>query len=334
MISETALVKDLLGEMRTGEPRSEGALTLIPFFAAAPAKDYHLAAESAALGLIQIEEIGGGHVPNVVIHNRGEFPVLLIDGEHLEGAKQSRIINVSALIAARSRTVLPVSCVEQGRWRYTGAKGFTPSGDHSYARLRGMQADASAVAATSGLERRPRQDAVWREVASKHSEMGVRSATGAMRDSYDQHRSALRAIEQTFARPEAGQTGVLASIGGEPLVLDALDRPETLSKLWSRLLSGYALDALRVSPLEPAREVAGTFIIEALTGEFSVHDPVGLGTDVVIASSSVVGNALTWEGGVVHLSLFRRSGTGGTGPSKSRIARPVARRSMRRHFHA
>ena len=49
-----------------------------------------------------------------------EFPnsLLMLDGEELVGAKKNRVLNVTVLIAAQSDTVIPVSCVEQGRWSY------------------------------------------------------------------------------------------------------------------------------------------------------------------------------------------------------------------------
>lgn len=328
------LVRDLLSQMVPGKARRSGGLTLVPFFAAAPANDYFLASEAAGLGLIEIGEVGGGDVPNVVVQNKGDLPVLLVDGEHLEGAKQNRIINVSALIAERSRTILPVSCVEQGRWAYTGDASFAPSQDHAYARLRKMQAEASVVAAHAGRERRPSQGAVWDEVSSKHQEMGVMSSSGAMRDSYEGHRGALRAIQKAFANPEPGQTGVLACIGGEPIVLDAFDRPDTLSKMWKRLVSGYAMDALTAPSDKLPAGVAEEFMAQARAGEFSIQAPVGIGSDVVVTSPAVVGTALAWEEGVVHLTLFGRGRSTDAPDTGGRIATSVTRRRMRRHFHS
>jgi hypothetical protein len=44
--------------------------------------------------------------------------VLILDGEELVGAKQNRIVNTTILVAAGAEIVIPVSCVEQGRWTY------------------------------------------------------------------------------------------------------------------------------------------------------------------------------------------------------------------------
>ncbi len=127
---------------------------------------------------------------------------------------------------------------------------------------------------------------------------------------------------------------MLACIGGEPLVLDAFDRPDTLTKMWKRLVSGYAMDALTAPAVKLAVGVSEEFVAQARGGEFSIHDPVGIGTDVVVTSPAVVGNALAWEGGVVHLSLFGRSRSTSGPDTGGAIATPVRRRRMRRHFHS
>ena len=47
--------------------------------------------------------------------------MLLLDGEELVGAKQNRIVNLSILVPANSELVIPVSCVEAGRWHHASA---------------------------------------------------------------------------------------------------------------------------------------------------------------------------------------------------------------------
>ncbi len=59
-----------------------------------------------------------GSVPDLRVINRAEKMVLILDGEELVGAKQNRIVNTTILVAAQSTLVIPVSCVEQGRWSY------------------------------------------------------------------------------------------------------------------------------------------------------------------------------------------------------------------------
>jgi len=148
-----------------------------------------------------------------------------------------------------------------------------------------------------------------------------------MKDSFDHRRGEVDAIKQAFSSPEAGQTGVIACIGGKAVALDAFDRPETLSKLWPRLLSGYVLDAVG----RPARELEdGTvesFLGRAAASENTSHEGLGLGMDVVLTSPDVVGNALAWEDGIVHLALFARTvdDDSSQGYRAQRIERPSRR---------
>ncbi len=306
MKNDIEVVKSLIGDLERGEPHTSGALTLVPLYGASRGPDYLLASDAIAEGLLRIEEMNGGQVPQLVANNSSDRPVLLIDGEHLEGAKQNRILNVSVLLAAGRQTVLPVSCVEQGRWHYNERPDFVSSDDHSYSRIRRLQAEAG-LQRVGGQKARPSQGRVWDEVAAKSDEMAVaHSPTGAMRDAFDQRRGEVEQIRQTFAAPNEDQTGAIAFVSGKPVAMDLFDRPEILGTMWSRLVSGYSLDAIGM-PANAGYERGKTFLRLAAEAEMTMHEGLGLGMDVTLQSDRIVGNALTHEGGVVHMALFPRS---------------------------
>ena len=65
------------------------------------------------------EEVSeNGDVPHLSVTSTCDQPILIPEGEILVGAKQNRVVNITVLVAPRSRFKLPVNCVEQGRWHY------------------------------------------------------------------------------------------------------------------------------------------------------------------------------------------------------------------------
>ncbi len=304
-----ASVRQLISEeLDPRDPKSAGTLTLVPLFGGMPAKDYIIGADAFAAGLLTITEIGhAGDVTHLEATNKAGSPVLLLDGEHLEGAKQNRILNATVLVAANRTTTLPVACVEQGRWHYQTRPDFASSDDFAYGRLRSRNAATRAESMRASGSRAVDQGEVWAEVALKHQEAGSVSPTGAMRAAFEHRRSELDEIKAVFAEPEPGQTGVIACVAGRPVALDAFDRPETLTRLWSRLLSGYALDAVGHKKTTLEADAVASFLGSAVNATTTGHEGLGLGMDVVITDQSIVGNALTWEERVVHLALFARA---------------------------
>lgn len=302
------VVRNLISEgLAPGSVREAGPLAVVGLFGGAPAKEYVLGQHAFAEGTLQIEELDGGSVPELRAINQGDLPVLLLDGEHLKGAKQDRIVNASILLPAGRETILPVSCVEQGRWHYEGGTTFTPAEDISYARLRRTSAESRSANAVFGSAHEVDQGAVWDEVAEKHREMGVSaSSTGAMDDAYTLRRDDLEEIAVALAEPQPGQTGAIAVVAGTPVALDAFDRPETFSAIWPRLVRGYAMEALGA----PSQKVDDATIERFLDGAVGVQlkesPAVGLGTDVTMTSRKIVGGALAWAEGVVHMAIFPR----------------------------
>mgnify|MGYP001485673302 CR=1 FL=1 len=112
-----------------GDVQSHGALAVLPIMAELPTgPDYLTLSEALAAGTLVITEINeGGSVPELAVMNEGDLPVLLLDGEELAGAKQNRVVNTTILLKEHSKTVIPVSCVEQGAGITPRANSRTPA---------------------------------------------------------------------------------------------------------------------------------------------------------------------------------------------------------------
>ena len=128
---------------------------------------------------------------------------LLMDGEEIVGAKQDRALNTTVLLAPKSRTMIPVSCVEMGRWHYS-SKTFE---SHS----RTMNADmrkSKSMSVNEHLNRTGRftadQGQVWYEIDRKYDRMCVDStSTMAMSAIYESMKSPSEAYMKRF-RPITG----------------------------------------------------------------------------------------------------------------------------------
>ena len=70
------------------------------------------------------------------------------------GAKQNRILNMTVLVAAHSEVIIPVSCVEQGRWGYR-ARHSAPSDFSLYAGLRAKKTRGSPARSARGVHGQP-----------------------------------------------------------------------------------------------------------------------------------------------------------------------------------
>ena len=101
-----------------GTPQHFRHLTVFPLLHPAPREPFYLTLdETLARRCAQVTEVSkGGRVPELRLVNHGDLPILLLDGEELVGAKQNRVLNLTILAPAHSEVVIPVSCVEQGRW--------------------------------------------------------------------------------------------------------------------------------------------------------------------------------------------------------------------------
>lgn len=304
--SPIRLVHDLVaGAFRLGDPRAVEGLTLVPVLGPARAEpEYVLSEEAVAEGTLTIGERDIESVPELLLHNAGPLPVLFVDGEHLVGAKQNRVLNTTVLAEGMRDTVVPASCVERGRWRYRGRTGFAPASEISHPSLRHLSAVAVSQHLRAGLGHVSDQSSVWAEVERLRSQVGARrSPTAAMSDIFRDRRREIDQMTRAFATPDAGQIGVVACVEGDPVTADVFEHPSVLARLWARLIRGYAIEAGGRPPAQVEASRVSKLLAAVVDADATTHEAVGLGTDVIATGPTLVAHALTWRDAVVHLAV-------------------------------
>jgi hypothetical protein len=83
----------------------------------------------------------------------------MLDGEELIGAKQNRVLNLTILAGARSSLIIPVSCVEAGRWNMQ-SQHFSSAAHMQFAsgRASRIARGASGLARAVQSEERKREE--------------------------------------------------------------------------------------------------------------------------------------------------------------------------------
>lgn len=267
--------------------------------------------EALSRNLATMTEVSeNGSVAQLRFTNLSQTSVLIIDGEELVGAKQNRVVNTSILIAAITKTDIPVSCVEQGRWSYK-SRLFMSEGRILSGKIRASKAEqVKHSLKTEGLFSSD-QGVIWSKIGELANCLKAKSPSMEMGAIFCKERPRLDRYTESFA-PLSGQVGAVFAIDGRIVGIEGFGRPETFSKAFRKLVESYALEAINAGeknfPVEPdLAQTVAEFTRGILAGEFETRPSVGLGTDVRLESKSLTGFALVHEEQLLHLSAFDRS---------------------------
>lgn len=313
-----------------GIPTTHQSLTVFPVLVAEPwSLPCQLLTDAIATGTLQVTEVDGGTVPELLVRNDAPRDVLIMDGEQLIGARQNRTTSRSLVIPAQSEVKIPVSCMEQGRWSHVSPT-FAAADYHSPSKVRRHARRTECAEAEQGRAARPEilrqaQSLVWEEIASTASSLSAHSGTGALNEMYDQRAADLATWADAFPW-QAGQVGILALLGGKPLGLDVIGDAGLYARIHPRLMMGYVMDALSDPSRSGAGEtrVANDYLASVGSAVRTSAPTTGKGRYQVL-SGAVVGAELEVEGRLVHLSAFP-----GAPPQGSRDGGPLRPPSRRR----
>ena len=289
-----------------------------------PRSSYLTLDRALAAGMANVSEVSAqGQVPELLFFNDAGLPVILLDGEELVGAKQNRIVNLTILAPAKQSIRIPVSCVEQGRWRPSAVQGMASAPRTLFARARAAKAEQVTTSLRCDSTAHSDQGTIWEHIRRKSASLGTSSETSAMSDVFEAHEEQLADYLKAF-EVVPGAVGALFGVGDQ-VGLEVFDSSETFMALFSKVLRGYALDAIEVQKEAAVASETLTALLDRVRKSSCREYPgVGLGRSVRF-SGEVSGGALVYDGRVLHLAAFAKlpGARGGEAPSGSGAEAPL-----------
>ena len=298
-----------LSGLQLGEPQTAQHIVIIPILQSAAGKTAYLtmreAIEQQFLTITEVHTLGS--VPELTAVNNSDSLILLLEGEEMMGAKQNRVVNTSILLKKRSKTTIPVSCTERGRWSYKSPV-FADSGVVMSRDVRAIKVETVTESLRQGKAYCSDQHAVWQGIGELSSRAGVASPTSSMRDVFEARRKQLDDHLRTFTQvPD--QTGVIVLIDGRAVAMEAVSQENAYRVIHSKLVMSYCLDAiLRKGKVNggSVREEAQALMKAISESECQKFPSVGHGHDYRLAGNGLVGAALVYKNEVIHMSVFKK----------------------------
>jgi len=294
----TALLE---AKIKVGSRVEIGTLSVFPLLGTGPeCPPYLTGPEAFDTDLMTVSELDPPQVPSLIVHNLTDVPVLLVEGETLVGGSQNRTMNVTVLCPPTTATVVPVSCVEAGRWGVE--QPMQRSKRHSPATLRAAKTESLQFFPHEPGERHTDQGRVWDEVRRQSERHAVVSATNALEDV--QEAMELRVAGQLDRlEPLPDQVGVAYAIGRAVVGFDLFDRPSTLAWYLKGIVAGAAMDAPERPTARGTKVSVERFLAQVGSHPHQTGRGVGLGDEIHI-SGDVVGTGLAFDDVLVHLAAF------------------------------
>jgi len=304
----------LIDAVSLGRGRGYRNMRVYPLFVeSGGGLDYELLEDLVKRGDCRVREVGSGVVPKLEVYNRSARPLLILEGEELVGGKQNRIVNTTIVIGAKSKAVIPVSCVEQGRWSHRQAN-FSVSDNYLFAEARRLK--SRAVRESLEMDRGSfgsDQVGLWDEIYTRAGRLKAQSPTMAMSEIYKSADEIIKESLERF-RLSPGQKGLLFLAHGSVTGLDLILDEQVFARKFKKLLSGYILDAISGETgtgkkRSDSRKVAIDFLNKLAACEVSSFKSPGLGVDLRLKSEYVEGSCLVVDDRPVHLYAFPAPGS-------------------------
>jgi hypothetical protein len=272
-------------KVHVGSGTARGGLGIFPVWGEVDIeRDY-----STAVTAAHVSEKAAPDVNTLTVANTADRPLLLMEGQLLEGGWQNRMVARSVIVAPSDELAVSVVCVEAGRW--SGQRRHADTRRRATTRVQaGLRASGD------------RQNAVWKRVSEYETRYGPNATS-----SFTEH--ANRAADDITPlirglRPFPGQIGLVIAISGHPVSAELFDSPLTLAEQYQSIVAAAAMDAVRrPAEVTPSRRVR-RFIDRAVNVQLRCNASAGAGITFVGNTEDASISLLRWQGRDVHTSLL------------------------------
>lgn len=303
--------------------QTAGALSVIQFASSHQDGFAYVPADIAiANKQIEVRETSeAGSVNSLIVLNMSDAFVFLMDGDILAGAKQNRVLNTSVLLAPHSKTLIPVSCVEHGRWHHVSDK-FSPTDYCAPSALRKLKTDNVSFSLNESSTFDAGQSEVWQKVDHYAEASAVHSPTANFSDVYEATRGDVERAVTAF-KPDTEANGAVFFHGKKIVHADYFGAKNVYAHYFPKLIKGVAMEFVEdrkpkgaVDEAE-AKYVAVEFIDGWEAAAKEAHAGAGLGTEKRATTKLYSGMQLEYNDHLIHASVFTAAG----GPASKRPAR-------------
>ena len=260
-------------------------------------------------GLIITEINESGVVGLLRAQNTTEHFLLLTDADILSGAKQTRIVNKSLLLAPHSTTMLDVSCVERSRWSKVSDKFDTSS--HAAANELRVEKAMFYAKEKGNADKNRLQSQVWNKIEDEMKSNSFRSHTESYEDlaSFKQKEN-IPSFPEVKQMPES--TGLMVIRNGKVESLDLFGQQQVFEHYFESLIlavqrSGMGKKTDEILPEAAVEDlVRETFQKINSAREDQDKNYMGAGQFHHMESKDIIGGHLSYNKDLIHLTAFTR----------------------------
>ena len=265
------------------------------------------------LGYVIVKELPSERVNSIELENTSSKYVFILDGDILKGAKQNRVVNTSVLVAPKSKIILPVSCVEEGRWRFNSDK-FRPSDEVAHKSIRYSKLKTiSESRVQNNVSFSADQGSVWRNVSMCSAKLDIDSPTESHSDSFEYFKDEFEGLAKKFS-PDSNANGLFVFVKGELSGCEIFNSKELFVDYFGKIIKSAAMDGKmknKQTTENLEKPVDTKVVIQKAMNEFgksiekaTVSKGLGVGQETRLNSDDKSYYSLVHENEIIHQTII------------------------------